>query len=175
LSAIKWLLHFKIFDLVLEEAMAYDELAESANVPIVELKRMIRLAITSHIFSEPDEGFVKHTPFSRAFAHDENLRRGIPFFCDAVMPAAAKMTDATNRWPDSEESDETARNIALDDDMTFAQYLTEHNQADGYASLMRLLGSEPDQQAVCLADIVHGYTWSDLEEDSLVVDVRNCS
>ncbi|KAM0246392.1 hypothetical protein ACHAQJ_010228 [Trichoderma viride] len=174
ISAINWLLHFKIFNLVPEKGLSYDELAESANVPINELKRMIRMAIANSIFSEQSREWVEHTAFSRAFTQNENLKHGIPFFCDVVMPAAAKMTDATIRWPDSEESDETARNMALDDDTTFAQFLTENNQADGYSSLMRLLGSEPSPQAVSLADIVHEFDWSSLEEDSLVVDVGSC-
>lgn len=78
--ALKWLFHFKIFDHVLEEPIEYDELAESANVPVLELKRMLRIVMASFTFSELEDGTVQQTTFSRAFAHDENMRRGIPFF-----------------------------------------------------------------------------------------------
>ncbi|KAH6605740.1 hypothetical protein Trco_004893 [Trichoderma cornu-damae] len=156
------------------ESVSYDELAESANVPVSELKRKLRMVITSCIFSEREDDTVRHNAFSKAFAHDEDLMRGIPFFCDVVMPASAKMVDATIRWPDSEEDHETARNIALGHDMTFAQFLTQHDRADGYTSLMRLLGSECRRQTICLADIVEGFDWQHLEKGSLVVDFGSC-
>lgn len=174
MMALKWLFYFKIFDLVPEEPIAYDALAASANVPVLELKRMLRLVMASYIFSEPVDEMVQHNTISRAFAHDENMRRGIPFFCDVVMPAAAKMQDATTRWPGSEDSDETARNIALNHDLTFPQYLTECNETEGYTRMMKLLGSEPFQQNVYSAHVVQGFDWANLPRDSLVVDVRIC-
>lgn len=87
------------------------------------------------------------------------------------MPAAVKIVDATTRWPSSEDPDETARNIAQNNDLNLPQYLTESNQAEGYTSLMKLLGSEPSQQTVLSADIVHGFDWANLPRDSVVVDV----
>ncbi|UKZ67595.1 uncharacterized protein TrAtP1_008750 [Trichoderma atroviride] len=173
--ALKWLFHFDIFDLVPEEPIGYDALAVSANVPVFELKRMLRLVMASYIFSEQVDETVQHNTISRAFAHDENMRRGIPFFCDVVIPAAARMEDATIRWPGSEDSDETARNIALNDDLPFDEYLTECNQAEGYTRLMKLLGSEPFRQNVYSANVVQGFDWASLPRDSLVVDVRSGS
>lgn len=174
MMALKWLFHYKIFDLVPEEAIEYDELAASANVPVLELQRMLRLVMASYIFSERVAGTVYHNTISRAFAHDENMRRGIPFFCDVVMPAAAKMQDATTRWPGSEGSGETARNIALDHGLTFPQYLTECDQTEGYTRMMMLLDSEPFQQNVYSVHAVQGFDWANLPRDSLVVDVRIC-
>lgn len=162
------------FDHVPEEPIEYDELAKSANVPVLELKRILRITMARFIFSESEDGMVQHNTISRAFAHGENVRCGIPFFCNVVMPAAVKMEDATTRWPGSEDSDETARNIALGNDLTFPQYLAEHNQAEGYTRLMKLLGSEPSQQTVYSADIVHAFDWANLPRDSLVVDVSIC-
>ncbi|UKZ86861.1 uncharacterized protein TrAFT101_002685 [Trichoderma asperellum] len=157
LMALKWLFHFKIFDHVPEEPIEYDELAESANVPVLELKRMLRIVMASFIFFG-----------ARGW-------NGIPFFCDVVMPAAVKIVDATTRWPSSEDPDETARNIAQNNDLNLPQYLTESNQAEGYTSLMKLLGSEPSQQTVLSADIVHGFDWANLPRDSVVVDLGSCS
>ncbi|KAL7924730.1 hypothetical protein ACQKWADRAFT_256481 [Trichoderma austrokoningii] len=172
--ALKWLFHFEIFDGVPEEPIEYGELAIYAKAPLVELKRMLRIVMASFIFSETEDGRVQQNTFSRAFIHDENMRRGIPFFCDVVMPAAAKMTDATDNWPDSEDASKTARNVALNNDLTFPQYLAECNQTEGYTGLMSLLESEPSQQTVYSADIVHGYDWASLKRDSLVMDLGSC-
>jgi 6-hydroxytryprostatin B O-methyltransferase len=172
MMALKWLFHFKIFDLVPEEPIEYDKLAASANVPVLELKRMLRLAMTSYIFTEHEEEMVQHNTMSRAFAHDENMRRGIPFFCDVIMPAAAKMVDATTRWPGSEDSDKTACNIAQSSDLTFPEYMTQSNQTEGYTCLMNLLAGQTFQQNVYSANVVQGFDWASLPRDSLVVDVR---
>lgn len=174
MMALKWLFRFKIFDHVSEEPVAYETVAESANVPVNELKRMLRIVIDSHIFYEPEDGVVLQNSFSREFARDENMRRGIPFFCDVVMPAAAKMADATTIWPDSEASNRTARNMALSNCLTFPQYLTECNQIEGFTSLMKLLGSEPSQHTGYSAHIIFGFDWASLERDSVVVDVSFC-
>lgn len=171
IMALKWLFSFNIFDLVPEEPIGYDALAASANVPVLELKRMLRLVMACYIFSEQVDETVQHNTISRAFAHDENMRRGIPFFIDVVMPAAAKMEDATFRWPGSENSHETARNIAGNDDLPFDQYLSEYNQTEDYTRLMKLLDSGPFRQNVYSANVVQGFDWARLPRDSLVVDI----
>lgn len=169
--ALKWLFQFKIFDHVSEEPIAYETVAKSANVPINELKRMHRIVIDSHVFYEPEDGMILQNSFSKEFARNENMRRGIPFFCDVVMPAAAYMARATNHWPGSEESNRTARNVARCDDQTFPEYLTRCKQTEGFTSLMKLLGSEPSQHTGYSAHIIFGFDWASLGNDSLVVEV----
>lgn len=172
--ALKWLFHFNIFDHVPDEPIEYYELALSANVPDYELKRMLKLVMASCIFTELEDETVQQNTVSRAFAHDENMRRGIPFFCDVVMPAASKMQDASTRWPDSEDSNETARNIALGNNLSFAQYLTECNQTEGYTRLIKLLGGEPIQQNVYSGNAIQAFDWANLPRGSLVADVSIC-
>lgn len=50
------------------------------------------------------------------------MRHGVPFFCDVIMPAAAKTADATTILPGYEASNTTARNIALSNSMAFPEY-----------------------------------------------------
>lgn len=99
ISAIKWLLHFKIFDRIPErDVMPYDSLADEANVPVSELKRMLRVAMANHFFYEVDGKAVCHNRFSWKLPRDGDVIHGLPFFCDTVMPAIGKMVDRTTEW-----------------------------------------------------------------------------
>ncbi|KAL7787481.1 hypothetical protein V8C37DRAFT_390474 [Trichoderma ceciliae] len=49
-----------------------------------------------HSFTLLDD-MVQHNVSSRAFTHDEDLIRAIPFIYDVVMPASVRMADATIR------------------------------------------------------------------------------
>lgn len=98
--ALNWLLRFRIFDHIPEWLVTYETVATSAKVPVTELKRMLRILMDSRVFHESEEGKIMHNSFSRAFARDENMKRGIPFFCHVVMPSAVRMGDAIGRWPD---------------------------------------------------------------------------
>lgn len=77
--ALKWLFHFKIFDHVPEEPIEYDELAESANVPVLELKRMLRIVMASFIFFGARGWNGAANYFLKAFTHDEKQDEASPF------------------------------------------------------------------------------------------------
>ncbi|KAK1248701.1 hypothetical protein MKX08_006921 [Trichoderma sp. CBMAI-0020] len=170
IMALKWLFHFKIFDHVTEEPVTYETVATSANVPLAELKRMLRIVMDSDVFYEGEDGKIMHNSFSRAFARDENMKCGIPFFCDIAMRAAASMAGATNRWPDSEDPYTTARNVAFKHQYTLPHYLAVDEQTEGFNGLMKLLGSEPGQDTGYSGHIALAFDWANLARNSLVVD-----
>ncbi|PNP60232.1 hypothetical protein THARTR1_00256 [Trichoderma harzianum] len=179
ISAIKWLLHFKIFDRIPERAvMPYDSLADEANVPVSELKRMLRIAMANHVFYEVDGKAVSHNRFSWKLARDGDVIHGLPFFCDTVMPAIENMIDRTTRWQasDSDEDHRTAQNLAFDDDLDFDKFSTQKEEAHGYTRLMSLLSSGRSLPSTCLAEVAHGtIDWYSLGEGAIIVDLDSRS
>ncbi|PKK42302.1 hypothetical protein CI102_13094 [Trichoderma harzianum] len=176
-SALKWLLHFKIFDLVpKDKAVTYKSLAEKANVPASELMRMLRMAMAYKVFLECGGGIgsrrgagagdaVRHNRFSSILARDENFLHGLPFFCDTVMPASAKIVDTTMRWKGSQEKNEAAWNLASGHEISFDQHLSQHDQTSGYDCLMNVFdnGRSHSLLAAHWAEVVHGtINWSSL-------------
>ncbi|KAL6696631.1 hypothetical protein J3F84DRAFT_304118 [Trichoderma pleuroticola] len=179
ISAIKWLLHFKIFDRIPERAvMPYDSLADEANVPVCELKRMLRIAMANHVFYEVDGKAVSHNRFSWKLARDGDVIHGLPFFCDTVMPAIENMIDRTTRWQasGSDEDHKTAQNLAFDDDLDFDKFSTQKEEAHGYTRLMSLLSSGRSLPSTCLAEVAHGtIDWYSLREGAIIVDLDSRS
>ncbi|KAL6818011.1 hypothetical protein J3E69DRAFT_358247 [Trichoderma sp. SZMC 28015] len=175
ISAIKWLLHFKIFDRIPErDVMPYDSLADEANVPVSELKQMLRVAMANHVFFEVDGKAVCHNRFSWKLARDGDVIHGLPFFCDTIMPTIGKMVDRTTEWQVlwSEEDDKTARNLAFDDDLGFDEFLDQTGEAHGYSRLMSLLNSSRSLPSTCLAEVAHGtIDWYSLRNGALIVDL----
>lgn len=154
--------------------MPYDSLADEANVPVSELKRMLRIAMANHVFYEVDGKAVCHNRFSWKLARDGDVIHGLPFFCDIVMPAIGKMVDRTTEWqvPWYEEEDKTARNLAFDDDLDFDEFLAQTEEAHGYSRLMNLLSSGRSLPSTCLAEVAHGtIDWYSLRKGALIVDV----
>ncbi|KAL6875048.1 hypothetical protein J3F83DRAFT_539582 [Trichoderma novae-zelandiae] len=177
ISALNWLLHFRIFNIVSDYgSIALDDLADEAEVPVPELGRMLRMAMAHHIFFEHAENHVRHSYFSRMLAKDEDFLQGLPFFCNTVMPASAKIVETTDRWPDSQEGTETAHNLVFDRHLEFDQYAIFHNQTREYAHLKSLLYDGRRLSAALLAEVAHGsIDWSSLEKGALVVDLLSDS
>ncbi|KAK4073642.1 hypothetical protein Trihar35433_3116 [Trichoderma harzianum] len=179
IGALKWLLDFKIFDRIPErDVMPYDSLADEANVPVSELKRMLRVAMASHFFHEVDGKAVCHNRFSWKLPRDGDIIHGLPFFCDTVMPAIGKMVDRTTEWQvsGSEEDYDTARNVAFDDNLGFDEFLAQTGEAHGYSRLMSLLSSSRSLPSTCLAEVAHGtIDRYFLRKGALIVDLDSRS
>ncbi|KKP06942.1 hypothetical protein THAR02_00922 [Trichoderma harzianum] len=179
ISAIKWLLHFQIFDRILErDVMPYDSLADEANVPVSELKRMLRIAMANHVFYEVDGKAVCHNRFSWKLARDGDVIHGLPFFCDTVMPAIGKMVDRTTGWQasGSDENNKTARNLAFDDDLDFDEFLAQTEEAHGYTRLMSLLSSGRSLPSTYSTEMTHGtIDWYSLRKGAIIVDLDSRS
>jgi len=68
---------------------------------------MLRHAMTSHIFQEPQEGIVAHTAASKVLSEFPLMSQWVGMVCEEMWPAATKLVDAMTRWPNSEEPNET--------------------------------------------------------------------
>lgn len=168
MSALKWLLDYKVFDHVPTwGTVSYNALADSAKAPVPELKRMLRMVIASHIFSEVEGDMVRHNAFSRILARDEYFLRGLPFYYNTVIPASTKATGTA----DSEETDEVVSNLAPEQASSSTQSPGQSTHADGYYNLIGLLGDKRILQAVYSAQILHGVNWTFLNRRALIVDV----
>ena len=70
---------------------------------------MLRHAMTSHIFQEPQEGTVAHTAASKALSELPMMSQWVGMVCEEFWPASTKVVDAMTKWPKSEEPNETVR------------------------------------------------------------------
>jgi 6-hydroxytryprostatin B O-methyltransferase len=74
MEILRWMSHFKIFELVpLDGKISYSELASKAGVTEERLKSLARMAMTSSLFTEPERGYMAHSITSAALVTNQGL------------------------------------------------------------------------------------------------------
>jgi len=86
---------------------SFSEIAKTSGISEDDTKRVIRQAMTQHIFKEPRPGYVAHTAISKQIAEDPLMRDWIAFMCNEEWRAAPRVVDAMAKWPGSEEPEHT--------------------------------------------------------------------
>ncbi|KAK0114545.1 hypothetical protein ONS95_014035 [Cadophora gregata] len=100
--------HFKIAEFVPTKGdISYEALSEKINVDVTNLRRLVRHAISNHIFREPRSGFVAHTSSSRLLAEDAQLQAWVGFFSEDLLLLIGNTVDAMDKWPVSQEPRQT--------------------------------------------------------------------
>lgn len=166
---------FKVAEAVpLTGEISYDEVAERSRelsgiyVPKLNLRRMIRHAITNYIFHEPRKGFVAHNRTSRLLLQDELISAWVGFICADMSVSVAKVVDAMIKWQGSEEPDETAVNLAFDQKLKWFDFIRQDPvMSVRYNKAMQATASG---EGFSFSHTVNGYPWGDLGE-ATVVDV----
>lgn len=140
-------------------------------MPEQRLKSIVRMAMTNALFrEEPDRDRVGHSAISAFLAKDSDVYAYATYMCSRSAPMAMRMADAHRRWgPGTTETYETAYNVAFDTDLPFFDHLGRNEDKMGeFARYMRNVRSS---EAVHLKHLIAGYSWRDIRESGMVVDV----
>lgn len=150
--------------------VTFEQLATASNVGETHLRRLLRLAMTQHIFHEPRPGVVAHTPASRVLAKDELLAQWVSWCMGEAWASAYHTCTAMDRWPGSGEPAQTGFALAFGGKALF-EYLSEH--ADSRKRFADMSGFFARSTSPGLAPqyIVSGYPWADLPAGATVVDM----
>lgn len=73
------------------EIISYEELSDRCGLNVIDLKRLLRLAMTRRVFHEPRPGYVGHTASSRLLAENKRVRDFSGIICEERFPASAKV------------------------------------------------------------------------------------
>ncbi|KAI1142787.1 sterigmatocystin 8-O-methyltransferase [Hypoxylon sp. FL0543] len=177
-ACLAWLLRFDIFHLVpVSGTISYRDLAAAASkrasgaaaIPETRLKSIVRMAMTSALFREPEPNRVGHSATSALLARDADVHSWASYLSTRSAPTALSMTAAHDRFtPASVAKNETAYNVAFDTELPFFDHLSldPANTAE-FAGYMRNVTTS---EAVDVKHLVNGYPWADLGS-GLVVDV----
>lgn len=172
ISCLSWLCQYDIFHLVpLSDTISYADLAAAAGVPEQRLKSIIRMAMTNTLFREqPDGKHVRHSATSALLARNGDVYAYAKYMCAKSAPTAMHMAAAHQRWgPATMRTYETAYNIAFDTDLPFFEHLArDEAKMDEFARYMRNVRSS---EGIDLKHLVAGFTWQDIRDGGVVVDV----
>lgn len=87
----------------------FAQISEACGLNEPDVRRLLRHAMTKHIFREPRKGVVVHTAASRLLAEDEQILDWVGASTDELWQAAAQTVNAMVKYPESQEPNETVR------------------------------------------------------------------
>ncbi|KAF3070324.1 O-methyltransferase gsfB [Trichoderma lentiforme] len=164
---------FKIAEAVpLTGSITYEDLAVevqrlsgTAILPL-DLRRLLRLAITNNTFHEPKIGSVAHNRISLLLLDDTALANWAAFFTMDMMGPVANTVAAMKKWPGSQEANETGVNITFNHNESFFDHLQADDAlARRYATMLQSHGS---REGYDISYTVSGYPWARLGSSTIV-------
>ncbi|KJX96745.1 o-methyltransferase like protein [Zymoseptoria brevis] len=164
--------HFRIPQAVPLEAgsrISYEELAEKTGLHVDDLTQILRYATTIHLFDEPSAGYVSHSADSRNLATTPSMCDYVSLMTGFHAVANVRYVDACQKWPGSQELNETSFNLAMGTDKPMFQWIEGHPtwpQTFGGAMVERSCGVSDTAGTAALS-----YPWDQLGENCKVVDV----
>ena len=170
LTCVRWLVNLNVLKHVpISGLISYEELASQAQVPLTQLKSIVRMASTSGFLAEPQTGMVSHSAASSLLAKDQSFMDWALWLTEYSVPTAFKTVEATKKWGETQAKDQTAFSLAIGKQLPFFDYLREEpGMAKMFSSYMRNVASTEGVSLVHLAD---GYDWKELGPGSTIVDV----
>jgi len=158
---------FKVASAVpLSDSISYIDLAQKVSVPMLNLRRLLRHAMTNHIFSEPIKGFVSHTSVSRLLLDDNSMNAWVGFIVNDCWLPIANVVKAMKKWPGSGEPTETGVNLAYGTEDKFFDIIQKDQElAKRFSMAMEAHGGG---EGFLVKWTVEGYPWGSLGEATVV-------
>ena len=91
----------------LDRTTTFEELSKATGLGQKDLSRFLRVAISRHVFCEPTKGTIAHTAASKLLINNPMVEAWIQNIAQEFWPAFTRTVEATERWPGSEEPNET--------------------------------------------------------------------
>ncbi|PYH75474.1 putative Sterigmatocystin 8-O-methyltransferase [Aspergillus uvarum CBS 121591] len=129
-------------------AMSFTSIAEQTGLREGVVKHVLRHAMTLRVFREPRRGFVAHTPRS-VVIRDGDIARWMAFSIDELTEAILCARDAMQKWPRSDELNQTGFSLAENTDRPIYEVL----EADPVRGA---------RESYSASKVVESYDWSQL-------------
>ncbi|KAK3052831.1 hypothetical protein LTS18_012215, partial [Coniosporium uncinatum] len=165
--AMQAVYHFRIPHAVpLDGDISFKHLADQCSVDEQQMTRLIQRAMTFHVFHEPRPGYVAHTADSRLLVEDSTLYDLTGTLLEDLRPASLKITDAMEKWPSSQEANQTGWQLAYDTDEEMYNHLAKDPER------LRRFGQHlvhiARQDPRVVEQIASAYPWSDVQNGKVV-------
>ncbi|KAI0470060.1 sterigmatocystin 8-O-methyltransferase [Xylariaceae sp. FL0804] len=157
--SIDTICRFHILDMVPSGGqVSFGAIAEKTGWDQALVRRLLRHAISMRILSEPEPGMVAHTKISK-FLAIPYINSWVQFESKDTWPAIPMVADAMEKWPSSEEANETGFSLANGGRSVFDVLTTDSTRAMRFAGGMKSLDHVP---GCADAAVSKAYDWSSL-------------
>ncbi|CAF9929953.1 MAG: hypothetical protein GOMPHAMPRED_005523 [Gomphillus americanus] len=131
--------------------IAVKDLARQSKVDEQSLGRLLRYAINLKLFEYSKPGYICHSVMSRMLAENVDIHDYASASCNEMWPSSAHVVDALNKFPGSQEPNETGFNLANDTQLTLYQYVEQH-PVRARQKLINKVGGSNGFVAIALAE-----------------------
>ena len=172
-TCIEWLWNFKVLTEVPLQpgSISYADVATKLQVSESTLRSVARMAMTANFLCETKDGRLAHNLLSTIFVEDDSLVTWLSYLVHRSVPCMRAFTQATERWPDPTNSNETAYNLTMNTDLSFFDHLKVN--PDLSAEFGMYMKSQSTVHAGASVDhLLQGLDWAALGE-AKVVDVSD--
>ncbi|KAI0799031.1 S-adenosyl-L-methionine-dependent methyltransferase [Xylaria sp. FL0064] len=162
--SVKAILRFKLDkSFAVGEATSFEAMSKFSGLKVKNVRRIVRHAIINHrFFQENIPGVITHSALTSVLAQDEMARNSLVVELDEFWPAGVRMADAMEKWPNSEENNETGFALANNSNKgMFDIFADNQYRADRFGRYF----SKPDPTS---DGILENYPWG---EKATMVDV----
>ncbi|TVY22560.1 O-methyltransferase [Lachnellula hyalina] len=128
----------------LDEEVSFTDLAERCDLQKNDLTRILRQAMSKHVFKEPKRGYVAHTAASKLLMDSKDLNDMLYIAHDIIWPASAHLLESIDKWKGSEEHNHTGYNIASGTTESFFENTKKDSRLEeAFANNMKYWQSRP--------------------------------
>ncbi|KAI0602839.1 S-adenosyl-L-methionine-dependent methyltransferase [Biscogniauxia sp. FL1348] len=162
--SVKAILRFKLDkSFPVGESTSFEAMSKFSGLNVMNVRRIVRHAVINHyVFREDTPGVITHSALSAMLATDEMTRNALVVELDEFWPAGVKMADAMEKWPNSEEANETGFSLANNSNKSMFDIFAENPDR---GERFGMYFSKPNESADGLLD---NYPW---ESKATMVDV----
>ncbi|KAK1758615.1 o-methyltransferase [Echria macrotheca] len=166
--ALEIINHFGIAKLFpANETITLKELEAKTSLDPINLARVLRLAMTKHIFREPSPGVIAHTAASRVLAEDGELQAWVGLNTEDIFPAAAHVLPAIKTYPEATSLTRAGFCFAfdtVDKEPMFVTFGKDPSRARRMAQAMASLTGGEGYEVSHLVDVENGgYDFSEID------------
>ncbi|KAL9082681.1 MAG: hypothetical protein Q9165_008822 [Trypethelium subeluteriae] len=104
----------------------YEEISQKCGLNVIDVRRVLRHAMTNGIFSEPRPGVVAHTAASKLLSQNGIVRDFVGASSEESMPAMVGLVDALSKWGFARGPEESGFCLAHNSSLGFWDFMKEH-------------------------------------------------
>ncbi|EUC41662.1 hypothetical protein COCMIDRAFT_8664 [Bipolaris oryzae ATCC 44560] len=144
----------------------FKDLAAEIGIDEGALTRILRMGIAYRVFQEPRPGVLKHSAASRQISDDTRAAGWVAANVDEMWPAAKKLVDALEKWPEAAEPNHTGFSLGHGTDLSFYQALaSDPERARRFGEGMSFFTTG---EGFSLRHLTDGYSWNSIASGTVV-------